>query len=491
MGCEVSGVVCCDLFDTAFCFTTCLWDECCGDKCCSCCNWNRRTFFKFLPRFLIGAALDLFAMMVMMYTTCVYYYGENYFERAQNYSFSLNPSDLWNYCDLTNNQTAARNLTEVTHHKTFFSLATIWIVVALLYTIGWLFLYIHVAYVACKAYTCGGWQEFRFSKYYINAKIYKSALGVIKFLNFTATVIIIVKGSLLVSYVVPSDLEIFIFAVSAIDCIFCITDVIGLVRLVIIAKTTADLEEEENGSCDCIVSLFAKLGCKYCKDLKERRKVRKKARREADDAVSDQANGRLSSENEPQSTFETQHREQVGQQIPHARARGNVQDGSGDAWKQGHIHPIQECIQEEQRGQLIKPITFQPIEHFMHTKEQSGQRDPKVPVHPVGQFGSTGQTEPYGHNYPPTQEVAVAMPQTGPNAQNAPMSFFTVAEHNQTPFQGINQNIGHQRYVAPNLPYNPHMQNIGHTQYHPMSFTGQNQYPPPAQYYGWNGQWYS
>ena len=103
MGCEISGVLCCDVFDMVFCCTNCLWDECCGDKCCSCCDWNRRTFFKFLPRFLICAALDLLGMFIMMFTECVYYDGTQYFNGAENYSFSFDPSDLFNYCDLTPN----------------------------------------------------------------------------------------------------------------------------------------------------------------------------------------------------------------------------------------------------------------------------------------------------------------------------------------------------------------------------------------------------
>ena len=345
---------------------------------------------------------------------------------------------------------------------------SIWILGACFYTLGWLFLYTHTAYSACKACIGFKWKEFHFSNHYLTVDIYKAAIGSLKFLNISATFIMIAKGILVIRYVEPSNEELFFFIYSILDCLTCIQEIKDVIGLFIFVKKTSELEKREVKPCENIKAILRRLGI---------------LKKKENNVASDQRNQRVSTENGSQARYNNEQQPLPKRQNNHPR---ETQQGASVA--SGLINS--NIRQQHKSGQRIQPITVQPTKHFSQTNQQRRPVDPTVPLQPVGKFGHTGQTGQYEHYPSPTQGVAVAMPENGPNAQNASITFFKVAEPNQTTFQGNNQNAGQQGYVASNLPYVPNVQNNGHTQYHPIGYIGQNQYPPPAQYFGPNGQWY-
>ena len=233
----------CDLIDFSFCISNFLIDTCCKDCCCS---WQKRTFIKFLPRILIGATLDLFGILLMMYTTCVYYDGKEYIEGAQNYSFNLDVTELFNYCSLNETQMSNKNLTEVTKHQYYLSAASSWMFLSLIYVVAWMIYYCRVVCKAYSCFTCCADPEFRLEKYFLGVIEYKLAFGALKFLNFAATIIIISKGILLVLYVNPTPLEWFIFVASSIDCLLCIWESIGFIKLCFTVKEIEEIEKSES-----------------------------------------------------------------------------------------------------------------------------------------------------------------------------------------------------------------------------------------------------
>ena len=194
MVCISSEVFFCDLMDLTFCASNFVVTLFCEDRCCT---WEKRTFYKFLPRLLIGAALDTFAIFVMMFTSCVYFDGKEYFEGAQNYSFSFDPTKLINYCNLNDTELAQQNLKEVTYHREFLFASAAWLILAFLYVAVWMIYYCRV----CCKFICNNQILFNLSDYYLRVAGYKIAFGSLKFLNFAATIILIVKCFVLVTYV--------------------------------------------------------------------------------------------------------------------------------------------------------------------------------------------------------------------------------------------------------------------------------------------------
>ena len=263
MGCENSGT-CCEIVDITFCLLNLIVEN----YCCDCCDWEweKLTFFKFLPRFLIGSGLDLLAIIIMVFNTCAYHDGEDYIEGDRDFTISVDFANLTylykdalSYCDVTRQDESLQNATEVTHHELFVTFAGMWCFCTIMYIGLWVMFYAFIGMVALILLVCG---KFDLSMFYLNASTYKLAVGTMKGVNFFATIIVIAKGILLMVYVSPSSLEWFIFVMSSIDCLLCIWEVFSFVNLCCRAKTVEQIEERENSCCLREVFLSLLAGCK-------------------------------------------------------------------------------------------------------------------------------------------------------------------------------------------------------------------------------------
>ena len=252
MGCG-GDLVFCDLLDIGFAIINAILGDCC--------KWEKGALIKFLPRFLICASFDLFAIVLMITTTCVYYDGEEYFQGKKNYSFSFDVIEVLNLC-YVNETTRTQNVTEVTDHAAYSYAGFIWFILACLYAAMWIIFYIYLVIRStietCLSFCCKR-DEYKCGLGVIQ---YKVALGAMKLLNIMATAIVVSKGIILVVYVEPSPLEWIIFLLSIVDGLLCSYELVSLIILIITVHTKEGLKRAEK----CGVIELIKYGCKQgCK----------------------------------------------------------------------------------------------------------------------------------------------------------------------------------------------------------------------------------